>query len=572
MQRKLFLSFLGTNNYVECNYYDEEDPSNRVEGVKYVQEALTQMYCKEIFGPEDCYYLFLTTKARQMNWEDNGQWNNKTSCNDLPNEGLSGRLAQLNLPGEIKDIEIPEGFSSEEIWEIFERVFSCMQEGDEVFFDITHAFRSLPLLGMVLLNYSKALKKIQVKGIFYGAFEKLGPASEVKKMPMETRNAPVLNLLSVSELQDWTNAAFDFINYGKVSRLAQMSRERAQAVLRKTIGESIEARQVNQISKIIEPMALAIATNRGKEIFNKISFDRLKSLLNDFSKSKNFVPPLNAIMEELAEKIAPFQNNDPLHWLMSAKWCAGHGMYQQGITQLQEGLLTWLCLKLEQQDPFFHWRSKEARDLISAAFNVVGKNESKWYGKAKAYADRCRKLVQDEMILSVMDSYRSLTGLRNDINHGGYIGTTKADTFKTKLGELIQQVEDIVKGKSTAQPIQHRDFLLNLSNHPTSSWTEAQLAEAKKLFGEVSDMPFPAVPPDIGEKEFQHLVDQYFQKIIEQAPSAVHIMGEMTFTCRMVGRLKEAGITCIASTTERIVEERGGKKIVEFRFVKFRKY
>jgi hypothetical protein len=55
-------------------------------------------------------------------------------------------------------------------------------------------------------------------------------------------------------------------------------------------------------------------------------------------------------------------------------------------------------------------------------------------------------------------------------------------------------------------------------------------------------------------------------------PQAVHLMGEMTFTFRLVTMLQAAGIPCIASTTHRTVEERDGKKIVQFEFVQFRPY
>jgi len=115
-------------------------------------------------------------------------------------------------------------------------------------------------------------------------------------------------------------------------------------------------------------------------------------------------------------------------------------------------------------------------------------------------------------------------------------------------------------------------MLLNLSNHPLSSWQEAQKAEAERLFSRVEDMPFPAVPPEADEEAIDALVDEYFEAIVKQSPAGVHIMGEMTFTCRLVEKLKAHGITCLASTTERIAREEGGRKVTEFRFSRFRKY
>src|SRR5690606_16601888 len=112
------------------------------------------------------------------------------------NMGLHTRLQELKANGKlkagIKTEDIPEGFSSEEIWSIFQKIVDNVHTGDIIYLDITHAFRSIPMLGMVLLNYLKALHRIEVKAIYYGAFEKLGFAGQVQKMEIEERNAPIL--------------------------------------------------------------------------------------------------------------------------------------------------------------------------------------------------------------------------------------------------------------------------------------------------------------------------------------------------------------------------------------------
>jgi hypothetical protein len=46
----------------------------------------------------------------------------------------------------------------------------------------------------------------------------------------------------------------------------------------------------------------------------------------------------------------------------------------------------------------------------------------------------------------------------------------------------------------------------------------------------------------------------------------------MAFTYALVRRLRAHNIPVVASTSERLVEERDGKKIVQFNFVRFRAY
>jgi hypothetical protein len=85
-------------------------------------------------------------------------------------------------------------------------------------------------------------------------------------------------------------------------------------------------------------------------------------------------------------------------------------------------------------------------------------------------------------------------------------------------------------------------------------------------------MSFPNIPPELVGIELDELVETYASKIKAENPQAVHVMGEMTFTYRLVNHLKANDILCIASTTNRIVEEKDGKKIVQFQFVQFRAY
>lgn len=117
--------------------------------------------------------------------------------------------------------------------------------------------------------------------------------------------------------------------------------------------------------------------------------------------------------------------------------------------------------------------------------------------------------------------------------------------------------------------------LINFSNHPSRYWGLEQL-EAAQAYGEVIDLPFPQVNPRSNAEELSLLADEYVQKILsfsENSHITVHVMGEMTLSYLVVTRLRSHGIECIASTTEREVEDfQDGRKLVHFRFVQFRKF
>ena len=118
-------------------------------------------------------------------------------------------------------------------------------------------------------------------------------------------------------------------------------------------------------------------------------------------------------------------------------------------------------------------------------------------------------------------------------------------------------------------------MLINRSNHPSQYWGNRQ-REAARCYGDVVDLPFPVVAPDADSQELQTLVQDSVQEILSMGDAnsiTVHIMGEMTFTFMVVTRLKELGIRCVASTTERkVTYTSDGVKQTEFSFVQFREY
>ncbi|MBL7979041.1 MAG: CRISPR-associated protein [Bacteroidetes Order II. Incertae sedis bacterium] len=108
-------------------------------------------------------------------------------------------------------------------------------------------------------------------------------------------------------------------------------------------------------------------------------------------------------------------------------------------------------------------------------------------------------------------------------------------------------------------------MLLNLSNHPYGTWQAAQRAEAERRYGTVTDFPFPAVDPMLSGDAVAALAESVVEKVLQSPPNAIHVMGKMTLTFVLVARFQAAGLTCLASTSERlVVESEDGKKNRDF--------
>lgn len=425
MARKVFISFLGTNNYVECNYYLEEDGNKNIKNVKYIQEALLKLH-QTALGAEDICYFFLTKDAKRQNWENNQQYNPQSKKYNLPNEGLKSRLNKLSHSGfeaKIKDVEIPEGYSTNEIWIIFQKVFSKLERGDEIYLDITHAFRSIPMLGLVLLNYSKVVSKASVKGIYYGAFEKLGFANEVKKIPIDNRNAPILNLTSFSLLQDWSNAANDFIEFGNTQNLTKTLRKESN------ISDNLSKKQkgklrnsLRTVAKGLNEFSNSIVTNRGNEIIKNDSITNLKREIHTLKPHLLNVPqlsPFSNILSVVEKEIEVFKDDDIDNGMRAISWCIKNKLIQQGITLLQEFMVTF-CLKNIKLD----YNNKTNR---STASGLLGKRREELFSYSNNKEIRqeqeivVKRLEKESYFDDIMPIFNDITNnIRNDINHAGF--------------------------------------------------------------------------------------------------------------------------------------------------------
>ncbi len=424
MGRKVFLSFLGTGGYKPCKYVSAELGESSV--VYFVQEAIYQLACRD-FTTKDKVFIFLTKDAEEKNWP--GLF-----------ECLSKYTESLHPV-----TQLPEGYNESDVWKIFENVLNVLEEDDEIILDITHGFRSLPMLAMVLLNYAKALKNTIVKGIFYGAFEVLGPSYQIDtNIPdPNDRKAPLLNLLAFSILQDWTFAAQTFIKTGNPEGITQLTRQNLIPILIESKGKNETASLLRTVTNAIERGEREIATNRGKLISNGTNFLEAKNTLQEVIKNTAGVfAPLKPILFKIQEKIANFGHNANLNWESGVEWCILHGLEQQGITQLQEGIIGYVCQRNK-----LDVTNIQDRELVSQALNIYSRNieQANWKKPAIEHPEIIMSIMEDIFVKDHRANFDKLVELRNDINHGGFKKNAlqKSGQFSERLKEIFNTYRSI---------------------------------------------------------------------------------------------------------------------------------
>lgn len=404
MARKVFISILGTGPYSECTYGINNTP---VMSTRYIQLAtlknLIQLGIENEnqWTEKDIALIFVTKKAEE------DQWLTGMACVDgkvIEKDGLKILFEKEEFPVPIYSKRIDDGKDKDKIWEIFNTIYSQINEGDELYFDITHAFRYLPMLLLVLINYAKFLKNVTVKSVTYGNF--MDP--DVLK--------PIMDLTSISVLQDWTFAAGQYLENGSVSRLVALCEQEFKPILRETKGADVAANNLKAFITRLSTVTEERKTCRGLDIINSASFKGLKESADNLEKT--FVDAFNPIFEKIKSSLVSFDENENVrNGFSAAVWCYDNGLFQQSATILQEFVVSFFCLRHN-----ITIDDDANREIINKAFNIRYNNipEDGWEIKAEK-KDKLKEVLSDELFANktLISSFNNLTEVRNDFNHSG---------------------------------------------------------------------------------------------------------------------------------------------------------
>lgn len=424
MSRRVFLSVLGVAFYETCRYRKDDFTGSET---LFVQKSLIEyLQLQENWGGDsDLVLMLLTDLARKNNWDKNLK---TRFCAKLQKEvayqGLEKILLDMNLS--YQDIAIPDGKDSDQMWEIFEVIFDKLQEGDELYLDITNSFRYLPMLLVVLVNYAKLLKNVKVKAIFYGNYEARDKESNI---------APIMDLLPLSVLQDWTLAASDYLRYGQVEKLFELSESSLIPILKNTETRTKDAEKLRSFVTKLKEMVEERTTCRGYAIVGSKNVRKLKCTASEIQKVT--IVQLRPIFEKIKQSLNDFDaKENVLNCIKAAKWCCDNKLYQQATTMLEEGLGTFLCCHYQ-----LDYRKMANRDAIFGCISI--KTQNKDIEENKANKELVEKILADDSVWgnkAFVTILQKILELRNDYNHAGF----KKNPFSAQ--KVIETIEELLDG------------------------------------------------------------------------------------------------------------------------------
>lgn len=286
-----------------------------------------------------------------------------------------------------KVILINYGLNQEEIQsntEIILKINDLLNSGDELIVDVSHSFRSLPIMIMNLLVYLKEVsrKSIKLEHIHYGMLE----------VKSELGYAPIVDLAGVLEVNDWITSAVSFQEFGNVHKMAELLRT-SEPVLAERLDKFSNILSLNHLNAAAEQLRHLEAKTEIQSPFARLI---VEPILTDFVKE--------------------FKSCDDPHFQFKlAKWQFNHKNYLSSYASLVESCVTLVC-SIEEYDWTIMQKREEAKEIIR--------------GKVKGKIDYS----------ALKKEFKRINNIRNALIHCNTINTSVKDMIKI-LRESINKLE-----------------------------------------------------------------------------------------------------------------------------------
>jgi CRISPR-associated DxTHG motif protein len=372
----------------------------------------------------DLMYVCVTTEAKKQNWHI------------------------LEADPRIKDIGIPDGKNPDELWKIFDKVTKKFNKNDEVIFDITHAFRSLPFLTFLFAAYLKVAKDVKIVSVLYGALDQ-GRASET---PGIEKIVPVIQIGEFVSMLDWMSSTQRFVDLGDGNGLAQF--------LRKVDVPDLELKSiVDKTANAIERVSDALIYIRPMEVMESVA--ELQDLIPEIETQGRDLPQLQPFLllcEQIVDRykklaLANSTKSSNLNENLECQLAmmSWYQDYQQQIKSILLGrelfvsiLAFWLGL-----DPFI----KDNRNRSEYILNWKPENK-----QLERYEGDLNKFKSIEENITIIKFWRNTTEIRNDYAHTGMRKSPKdIKVIKAEINNTIKEIKICL-----------RDFLAAASDRSTS--------------------------------------------------------------------------------------------------------
>ncbi|MDR1194705.1 MAG: TIGR02221 family CRISPR-associated protein [Peptococcaceae bacterium] len=216
---------------------------------------------------------------------------------------------------------------------ILNRLATSLKDGDVIYFDISHSFRSLPFYELLAVNLAKSVSRrdIRIEMVSYAMFEASG---------LYAGKTPIADMTQLIELLDWTRAIDEFNRKGKFDLLQELLKSENK------IGQYIRGKMNRPLRQAFSRLVETLSANNHGDLKGMIAMvgTALQNFNQDESGSESGSDASNPvvlkfiydIMTRVYEDFKPYKDDQIALLLASVEWKIKKGQDVLGALLLMD--------------------------------------------------------------------------------------------------------------------------------------------------------------------------------------------------------------------------------------------
>ncbi|MBK1832761.1 TIGR02221 family CRISPR-associated protein [Roseibacillus ishigakijimensis] len=344
---------------------------------------------------------------------------------------------------EVEFFQLPLQTGTEsDLWDYFQVLTENLCKGENIIADITHGFRSTPIVTLLALTYLRMTRAVQVHGLYYGAFD---------AVPRDYPLKPTFDLSPFLSLLQWTSAAESFFETGDATQISHLI-EHTQRNLwaNKTLSKSENPRNLTPLARTLRETSANLRTLRLQDLSTSASELKTKSDAAE-TEIDQFLPPFGHLIKLIADELIAHreaglssrknsESNLPEETDLQAqldliRWLLAKGHPVSALTLAREWIVTAFAAHLRPAPPFplVYSERKPFEAILNYRTNPKAKKQS---------LDEDLLAKSEELPPTLLATFETLwsqtTGPRNDLNHANHNDKShKASALRDKVSELV---------------------------------------------------------------------------------------------------------------------------------------
>jgi CRISPR-associated Csx2 family protein len=442
---RVFITSLGTGDYKPYSYVFDGRPC---EATAYVQKALLRAHDSGFF---DRVVLLLTDSARAKHWTPDDRLSNSHVSTSPRVPTLRAELyLPVDPPPPFVLQPISEKISEKaEQWNWFQALMTHVDRGDEIYIDMTHGFRVVPIVLSAALHYLQAIKGVRLVRAWYAADQGEG--------------YPIVDFADFYTLGQWADGVSRLVENADAGKLAALSAS----------GEDNRHFPALNRGELVEPLKelAGILKNVDVHSVSTVARRALAALRAELERLAPEAASERQMIELVVEKFAGLSGEAPPSGqydrayfsvqLEMARMLLGHGFLMQAFTVMREMLasigLAGAAARGKKLNALDTSNGRSQRRVGDVFVSMMNYDEATWrfpddaMGTVELLRPFHAELMATEAGAALRRAVRRLVEIRNGFDHawtsvaaGQRPSPENLEKFASEGSDLCNLLEGVV--------------------------------------------------------------------------------------------------------------------------------